>query len=577
MRTHQLAPVLTILGVIGVSLSGCSSDSNTLDQPLPQGGGPCASDANCGGATPICDVLAGHCVQCLFDTQCSDGARCRSEACVVPSDCTSSLDCVSVPGATICDPDTSECVACVENVDCTGNADCVSNQCVPYDACETSLDCAGGKVCALLTGRCVECVSDLDCPDGNVCIANECELRTECVSDNQCTASGKLCDKTLGYCVDCLTDDQCPSAYHCSGGACELDACEAGTSKCQGNSLVPCDASGQSWGAPQPCPAETNCTASGSSASCLPWLCDAGLTYCEADSLITCADDGMSVESTVDCAATGQHCSQGKCGAQVCAPNTVFCEGDDVRQCDAAGSASFVVETCGTQEVCDPTTASCVFQLCSPGMPTCNGSVATTCNAAGTGYAAGGTDCVLQDKGCYDGECVGCPVSGVAPTEVRMAELFMGNNDYIVLTNRGSCAAQLDSLALHISSNKPAVLDFDFPAFLLPAGGTVYVMYSASSGDISAPDLGTFLLPSLGEYVALCEGPCAGGDILDYFTHADGGQPPAGPAGVTFTPAALTGINDLNSASHSYMRVAYAGAHPAFTASDWTVAAASRP
>ncbi len=188
--------------------------ADDLSQPNPPGATACTTDADCRGATPVCDQLAHQCVQCLFDTQCGADAQCNGKLCVAVTACNSSLDCVHVPAATICDPVKRTCVQCVAPTDCTGTADCIQNHCVPYDPCKTSLDCPAGKVCASLLGRCVECETDLDCPDGNLCAANTCNELVACVSDNQCTPLGKLCDKSLGYCVDCLTNEQCPDVYH---------------------------------------------------------------------------------------------------------------------------------------------------------------------------------------------------------------------------------------------------------------------------------------------------------------------------------------------------------------------------
>jgi hypothetical protein len=578
MRPNPLA--CTVIAVAALSAFSCSSsDSNGLDTPVPSGGTSCTSNTDCKSPTAVCDILAERCVQCLFDTQCDDGDVCLSRTCVTPTPCSTSLDCVDAGATSICDPGAKQCVQCVTADDCTGTADCIGNECMPYDDCTTSLDCPTGEVCDQAAERCVECVTADDCSDGNVCVGNVCEVRTECQSDNQCTPEGKLCDKALGYCVSCLTNVQCPDGYHCELGACALDACEAGATKCQGNAVVACDATGQSWGSPQPCPPSTSCTSSAGVASCGSTVCTAGATYCQGDELITCSADGMTITSTVNCAAQDKHCSGGKCTDQACVPNSMYCEGNELRQCNGAGTASLLVQTCTAQQTCDPSTGSCVSLACAPGAAVCNGSVATTCNAAGTGYVAGGTDCALQNKSCEAGVCVDCGPSGGPPTEVRMTEVFMGNVDYIVLKNRGTCGAQLDGLSLRISSTTPDTLDFDLPSYVLDPGANVYLIYSTGvqAGDLAVPGIEGYLLPSLGEWVALCQGPCTGGVILDYFVHADGGTPPAGPPGVTFEPGPVSGIDTFTAATNAYLRVAYAGTSPSFSAADWQISAATRP
>ena len=578
MKFNPFASALVAVAAITI-FSCSSSDSNGLDDPLPTGATSCKANTDCKSPTSVCDILAARCVECLFDTQCGGGDECRSRKCVTPTLCATSLDCVGAGDATICEPSASKCVQCVSAADCTGTADCIDNECEAYEACTTSLDCPNGNVCNPIAGRCVECVTADDCAEGNVCVGSVCEIRTECQSDNQCTPEGKLCDKALGYCVDCLTNVQCPDAYHCEAGACALNACQAGATKCQGNAVVSCDATGQSWGTPVPCPQGSSCTSSSGAAACNTSVCTAGATYCQGDKVITCSSDGMSITNSVDCAAQGKHCSAGQCSDQACPPNTLYCDGKELRQCNGAGTASLLVQTCGAQQTCDASSGTCTSLACTPGAAVCNGSVATSCNATGTGYVAGGTDCASQSKTCEAGVCVDCSSGVGAPTSVRMSEVFMGNVDYVALTNTGTCGAQLDSLSLQISSSTPSTLNFDLPAYVLTPGARVYLIYSTapSAGDIAVPGIEGFLLPSLGEWVALCQGPCSGGVIQDYFVHASGGTPPAGPPGVAFQPGAVTGINILNQTTDAYKRVAYGGSYPTFSAADWQIGAASRP
>jgi hypothetical protein len=106
----------------------------------------------------------------------------------------------------------------------------------------------------------------------------------------------------------------------------------------------------------------------------------------------------------------------------------------------------------------------------------------------------------------------------------------------------------------------------------------VYVVDSGGeqSGDILAHE-NIYLTPESGGSVTLCEGPCSGGKILDYFAHQSGAAAPAPPSGVTFTPSPLTGITAATQDHESYSRAQFTGAFPNFKAADWQVAAASRP
>ena len=580
---RPFSPSLVLLpALLAIAVATACSSENHDDLTTPATGGSggasgaCHQDKDCPASVPVCDALGGKCVECLFSTQCADGERCSGNACMPLVGCTSSLDCTSHPPTTICDPSSSTCVQCVDAVDCPGTADCIDNSCMPYEACTTSLDCTQGLVCDPSRGRCVQCVTEADCGDGQMCIANECKVLTPCASDNQCTPLGKLCDKALGYCVDCLNNDQCPDAYHCELGACALDTCQAGAVSCQGNAQATCNASGDGWGSLTPCPNNTTCKPS---QGCVPWVCTPGMITCQSDLLTTCSADGLSVLDSVNCAAQGLHCVNGACLDMACAPNQMYCDGNAIRRCNADGSASSLVQTCGANQYCDPVTTACVSSLCAPGAPVCNGAVATTCNAAGTGYVAGGTDCAAQGKSCSNGACVGCQPGGGPPTQVRLAEVFIGTNDYIVLENRGSCDAQLDSLSLHVAASEAGNdIEINIPAQVLPAGARVYVIDStgALAGDISSTD-NIFLTPDSGGYVLLCEGPCSSGNAIDYFAHASGAQPPLPPLGITFTPGPLMGVTTATQDTQSYIRVQYSGAFPGFKASDWQVGTATRP
>ena len=587
-RSEQ--PFLRSVGWIAVLTASIAAiacgggDHDDLSNPSGGGtgggtGGPCATNAECAGSTPVCDELEGACVQCLFDTQCGNGKTCDDKTCVASSTCSSSLDCVGSGALTICDPASSKCVECTAPADCDGTADCVANECVPFVMCETSLECPQGQVCASASGRCVECETKADCPEGDECIANSCLTITECVSDNQCTSLGKLCDKTLGYCVDCLNDDQCPDAYHCAAGSCALDACQAGASSCEGNAVVTCSSNGDQWGSPLPCANETTCKMSGTSAACAPWVCDAGLTYCEGTQLVSCAADGLTVVSSVNCAASGKNCFSGVCTDQACAPGATYCEGKDVRQCNAQGSGFTVIDTCSSAEYCDSATTTCQSMVCSPGAPVCNGNVATSCNAEGSGFLPGGTDCASQGKSCSGGTCAACPATPGAPTGVRLTEVYIGTDDYLVLENRGSCPAELDGLTVQvISSSSGDNLDFNLPPFVLQPGAEVYVVdvNGAQTGDITSQQ-NIFLTPDTGEYVMLCLGSCSATTVVDYFAHGSAQPPPLPPYGISFAPGPLAGITNADQDVKAYVRSSFSGSFPAFKASDWQVGNASRP
>lgn len=206
--------------------------------------------------------------------------------------------------------------------------------------------------------------------------------------------------------------------------------------------------------------------------------------------------------------------------------------------------------------------------------------IATTCNAQGSGYAPGGTNCASQGKACVDGACAACPTQPGPGTSVRMTEVFLGNDDYIKLENRGNCAAQLDGMSLELRSSTGSQDDlvFDLPSFLLEPGESVYVRDAngAQAGDI-ASQTNIFLTPETGQYVMLCVGACSSTTVVDYVEHGAVEAPPLPPWGITFEPAPLSGIGPNDENDKAFLRTGYSGSFPTYHASDWQVGTASRP
>ncbi len=123
----------------------------------------CRADADCGGSTPFCATAganAGRCVQCLTNPQCGTN-MCSANACV----CTTNADCRG--GTPICDTRTRQCRACdaASTTDCTGT----TPVCGPAGTC---VQCAPGVTtacraptprCDVSTLTCVACVTNADC------------------------------------------------------------------------------------------------------------------------------------------------------------------------------------------------------------------------------------------------------------------------------------------------------------------------------------------------------------------------------------------------------------------------------
>ncbi|MBM4311800.1 MAG: hypothetical protein FJ119_12750 [Deltaproteobacteria bacterium] len=104
----------------------------------------CATDDDCGGATPLC--VSGTCVECEQDDDCDD--FCVNNACV---ECRNAGD-------------------CTDGLYCNGVEACSAGVCA-----DRADPCSGGTPhCIEASDRCVECTSSSHCDDGYACQSNIC-------------------------------------------------------------------------------------------------------------------------------------------------------------------------------------------------------------------------------------------------------------------------------------------------------------------------------------------------------------------------------------------------------------------
>jgi hypothetical protein len=183
----------------------------------------CASNANCGGATPVCIVydagsVSSGCAQCATSADCPDWAMgCvynSCNGCLTSSDCPSKLTCGLAVNTGSAFYGGSAC-------ECTGDSDCpldvptcvggyvdagIGKQC----ACTDSSQCANGYVCEVRAPYGVVSAPQSDPPGGVVggaCIPS-------CATSADCTVSfpgteNVVCDTASGFCVPCVSDQDC--------------------------------------------------------------------------------------------------------------------------------------------------------------------------------------------------------------------------------------------------------------------------------------------------------------------------------------------------------------------------------
>jgi hypothetical protein len=125
-----------------------------------------------------------------------------------------------------------------------------------------------------------------------------------------------------------------------------------------------------------------------------------------------CGSEGCGVMEGIQCSpcADGLVCIENACADKLCAPDSVYCEGQSVMQCDAIGAATTTLETCeAASHFCDEegASAACSPHVCTPDAAACDGDIRYVCDAVGSGALADSqTDCSAQDKVCSGGDCV---------------------------------------------------------------------------------------------------------------------------------------------------------------------------
>jgi hypothetical protein len=125
-------------------------------------------------------------------------------------------------------------------------------------------------------------------------------------------------------------------------------SCEAGARRCDGTSLVTCNAEGTEEST-EPC-GEAGCDADNLTCN----VCTAGAARCDEDVLYTCNQEGDE-ESAESCGPAG--CNSDTLSCNPCAAGTARCVQDVLYVCEAVGQESQMA--CGELEFCGRDPADC--------------------------------------------------------------------------------------------------------------------------------------------------------------------------------------------------------------------------
>ncbi len=203
--------------------------------------------------------------------------------------------------------------------------------------------------------------------------------------------------------ADTPSDTSRTDAPECEAGC--VPACEAETSWCRDNGLWKCDAGEPTF--VEACAPGTSCTAAAGVASCEGSRCTPGERVCLGGVVSQCDPAGRTLVPVDDCGAAGAVCAAGACTPLVCAPGESHCstDGRSIVRCDLFGLVA-TESACAADATCVVTggTATCREAICVPGTVFCDGEDVVQCHASGTAFASS----VACDSGslCLDGACV---------------------------------------------------------------------------------------------------------------------------------------------------------------------------
>jgi hypothetical protein len=194
---------------------------------------------------------------------------------------------------------------------------------------------------------------------------------------------------------DYESDTLCTSDQTCVAGDCENHQCEPAALFCSGSDVRECAEDGLSSTVTEPCGVGQYCDTT--DASCQDGVCAPNQPACNMDVATTCNANGSGYVPGGMACDSGTTCQSGVCVSHVCTPSSVFCQGQELKQCASNGLSATVTDTCDSDEYCTTQNGgSCEQQVCSPGTRTCSGTISKLCNQTGSG---------TMDTNCAPGFC----------------------------------------------------------------------------------------------------------------------------------------------------------------------------
>jgi len=331
----------TLTNVAGGGPAPGSSPS-TSSGSVAGSGGNTSPSCSPEGAVRCAESGSGDRESCVGGAWKPQAACAADELCMTGATETSCVKveraCVGFEGQVICDND-GLMLVCAADGSVTSSSKCSSRE-----LCEAGIDAMSCALCVPATEhRCDGATLDVCAQDGQ-----SFSRVMDCVS-------GPLCDAESGSCIDAT--------------------CEAGTTTCQGNTLLKCNADATDYELMMPC-GQGTCDAVGGDCN----KCEPGTRTCEQNTVLTCDASGQDYTSQ-RCSGDRKCVDEGRC---------VECVADG--DCSELSSEDGCKVGVCRNESC--TTSNAILRSCvgQPGM--CSGG-RCVCNASCTGKCGG-------DDGCGD-------------------------------------------------------------------------------------------------------------------------------------------------------------------------------
>lgn len=236
--------------------------------------------------------------------------------------------------------------------------------------------------------------------------------------------------------------------------------------------------------------------------------------------------------------------------------------------------------TAGFDGILRTYSGACTLPLSESGGDACANTAGGTEQMSFKNLGAGTYYVVVDGKGSNDRGTFTLNVKATCngSSQIRLVELGIGATDYAVIRNMSECPADIGGMKILFDDGAAAVADLTttLPTMTLAPGAQLRIQENLGASVPGAIDAGG-AIPfqyDRGGTVRLCANDCTkAADILDALSFADGDPqssepPPALPGSLTFQNP-VSGINQSNQNSKSWVRVGTGGRNPAFLGSDW--------